>query len=198
MLDKKYNKIFDSIKKNVDEGFTKMETFGIRIDDLLEAAKTLNVEIKPEEKESFLEELRKHFYKLGISTYKSVTTRGEDTLGFEKREECAKLFVIVWDSTYKLWNYGEIYRDIFHISSEEAKSIIENKMYNEVLRLLDTLKKFIETCEIGPSYKYEINQIIEEFGGLEYINFVRTSFHLSMILDDIAFPMIKIKKKEGI
>lgn len=192
-----YNKVFDSIKKAVDEGFTKMETFGIRIDDLLETAKTLNVEIKSEEKESFLEELRKHFYKLGISTYKAETTHGEKTIGFEKREECTELFVIVWDSTYKLWNYGEIYRDIFPISGE-AKSVIENKMYNEVLRLLDTLKKFIETCEIESSYEYEINQIIKEFGSLEYINFVRTAFHLSMILDDIVFPMIKIKKKESI
>jgi hypothetical protein len=60
-------------------------------------------------------------------------------------------------------------------------------MYEELLFLLDGLKRFIDTCELPPDISDKLNKIIEKFGYLEYINLVVDSSYLIDILYQILY-----------
>jgi hypothetical protein len=122
----------------------------------------------------------------GIKIYNEEDVAKLSELPKIESKECTDLFFVIFDSAYKLSNFGEIYREIYPLS-DDVKRIIESKMYEELLFLLDALRKFIDICDVPQEILDKINEIIENFGNLEYINLMANSVNLIVILYQILF-----------
>jgi hypothetical protein len=103
-----------------------------------------------------------------------------------ENKECTDLFFSIFDSAYRLYHLGDIYREVYPLS-DDVNKVIESQMYEELLFLLEELKKFIDICNVPQETSDKLNEIIEKFGYLEYINLVAQSANLMVELYQILY-----------
>jgi hypothetical protein len=125
-----YDKIFEQMRPVIQETLKKPEgTTGIPLETTLIASK-----IPPEDKDIFIEELRKYFHKLGITAYEAESFSGEKIIKFEEgldeREEKYKKFLDVYKSLGKIFDkYLSDNHEGFTIDQEDLVGYVNKRKH---------------------------------------------------------------------